>query len=268
MIIPRVLISLIWAGTSVAWADISVIDDTGREVRLERPAQRIVTLAPHATELVTTAGAGDLLVAAAQAPGMETGRSDVPQFGGPGRLDRERLLELRPDLVVAWQSGNRHSDLAWIARNGIALYRSEPLDLLDIETTIGKIGHLTGRQDKARVGADRFRDAATTRCRGLPRLPVFVLVWRPPVLSLGGRHWINSVLQRSGYRNRLEEIDRGIVVLAPEAVVAQRDLPQITLRRAFDDSENDRLASLLARPGPRLAEAVQLLCAQRLRAAQ
>ena len=85
-------------------------------------------------------------------------------------------------------------------------------------------------------------------------------------MTIGGRHWINDVLGAAGYRNVFAELDRGVFHIAPEAVLAYEDLPRISLNRPSGRGREDPLADLLARPGPGLAEAVQLLCHRRLKA--
>ena len=243
---------------------LSVVDDTGNRVQLERPAQRIVTLSPHATELVVAAGAAPALVAVAS--GLEPGPelAHLPRIGGPGGIDRERLLALRPDLVIAWQSGNRASDLDWMARTGIAVFRSEPRTLADFVTALRSIGRLAGTSETAAAAASGFAAAVDTPCTHLPPLRAYVAVWERPSLSLGGRHWLNDVLRHAGFRNALAEQDRGVMQVAPETVLALSSLPRVSLIRRFDGSPQDRLADLLSRPGPRLAEAVQAMCAQRM----
>lgn len=227
-------------------------------------AQRIVTLAPHATELVVAAGAGDRLVGIAAGSTGKEGLSRLPRIGGPGGLDRETLLELQPDLVIAWQSGNRATDLDWIARNGIALYRTEPGSLHDIARAMRDIGSLSGTTRQAEAAALAFEQTLDTPCGRLPPQPAYVSVWEHPAMTVGGRHWINAVLRSAGYRNVFNHLDRGVFSVSPEAALAHQALPRISLVRHFDRGEDDRLADLLSRPGPGLGEAILILCAQRL----
>lgn len=239
-------------------------DDLGRQVSLPQAAQRIVTLSPHATELVLAAGAGRRLAGVAAGSRLPAGLEALPRIGAHAGIDREALLALSPDLVVAWQSGNRATDLGWIVATGTALYRSEPASMRDIARTLRDIGILSGTALTAERAALAFEQALQTPCRQLPPQPAYVLVWDRPAMTVGGRHWINSVLQAAGYRNVLAHLDRGVFAIAPEAAFAYSPLTQISLNRSFDHGETDRLADLLSRPGPRLGEAVQLLCARRL----
>jgi iron complex transport system substrate-binding protein len=243
---------------------VEVRDDLGRVLALAEPARRIVTLAPHATELVAAAGAAARLVAIAAGNEPPPGLAALPRIGGPGALDREALLALEPDLVVAWQSGNRAADLEWVESAGIALYRSEPARLADVAAAIRAIAALAGTGDAGARAAQGFEAALATPCRNLPLRPAYVQVWDRPAMSVGGRHWINAVLRAAGFRNLFAGVDRGIFRIAPEAWFAARPAFEVSLLRRFDGSADDRLAELLARPGPRLATAVQLLCQRRL----
>ena len=84
-------------------------------------------------------------------------------------------------------------------------------------------------------------------------------------MTIGGQHWINDVLGAAGYRNVFAELDRGVFQIAPEAALAYKDLPRISLNRLSDQGRADPLTDLLARPGPGLGDAVKMLCKRRLK---
>jgi len=261
---PLAALLAVWLPAAYA---ATLYDDMNRPVSLPHPAQRIVTLSPHATELVVAAGAADRLVAIAAGPAAPALAASRPRIGGPGALDREALLALRPDLVIAWQSGNRAADLDWIERAGIALYRSEPASLAAVAATIRAIGELSGSPAAARAAAVEFERAVDTPCRGLWPQPAFVLVWERPAMSIGGRHWINDVLRAAGFRNLFADLDRGVFQISPEALLAAGPATRISLLPRPDTDGAPTLADLLARPGTRLPEAVQYLCRLRRGAA-
>jgi iron complex transport system substrate-binding protein len=242
----------------------TVRDDLGREITLPRQAQRIVTLSPHTTELVLAAGLGDRLVAIARGGANDPRLAGLPRIGGSGALDRETLLMLSPDLVVGWYSGNRPADLAWITRLDLPLFLSEPTDPTAIAAAIRALGKLGGTPDTAAAAAGHFLRSLQSPCSGLPPVDAYVEVWDQPAMSVGGRHWINPILRAAGYRNVFEGETMAVFAIATEARFARRDRVQISLIRRYDGSPDDRLADLLSRPGPGLAEAVGLLCAKRL----
>lgn len=244
----------------LAASAIEGIDDTGHKLQLATPATRVVTLSPHATDLVIAAGASHRLIAIAPFSRLPEQADPLPVIGGPGALDREALLSLRPDLVVAWHSGNRPADLAWLRANHIPVYASEPADLAQIAESIRVIGRLAGTMELANSAADRFVRGLETPCRELPKKSAYVVIWERPAMTVGGRHWLNSVLDAAGFVNAMHNVDRGVFAINAEAARSVETAVQIKLTHQSDDSRSSRLADLLSRPGPQLDEAVTYLC--------
>src|SRR4051794_22756055 len=92
--------------TPAAHAAISAPDDAGHTITLARPAQRIISLAPHTTELLFAAGAGPALVGVSEFSDYPPAAKRIAHIGGSAALDIERIVSLKPDLVVGWHSGN------------------------------------------------------------------------------------------------------------------------------------------------------------------
>ncbi|BAN68536.1 helical backbone metal receptor [endosymbiont of unidentified scaly snail isolate Monju] len=224
---------------------------------------RVVSLAPHTTELVIAAGGADLLVGAVPADRPLPRRvAPLHSYGG---IDRERLLALRPDLIVIWTSGTHPADLAWLRSLDVRLYASEPAGLDDIAGDIRALGRLLGTRETAEAAATRFLAAVNTPCATLPPRKVYIEIWPHPPLSLGGRHWLNDVLRHLGLHNTFAEVERAVFTPDPETLLLRAHLPHLVLRDI--PPAPGRLGSaLLARPGPRLAEALPALCRQRLNA--
>jgi iron complex transport system substrate-binding protein len=105
---------------------VSVIDDSGRTISLPAPARRIVSLAPHATELLFAAGAGTTIVGVTDYSDYPAAARSIAGLGSAAGFDVERIAALRPDLVVAWGSGNPASKLAALRTLGLQVYESEP----------------------------------------------------------------------------------------------------------------------------------------------
>lgn len=242
-----------------------VTDDLGHAVALDHEARRIVTLSPHTTELIIAAGLTDALVGIAGGGEIPTALQHLPFVGTAGAIDREMLTSLRPDLVVAWHSGNRASDLGWLARKrDIALYRSEPRSMQQIADSIRALGRLGGTAIVAERNARAFEYAIDNDCAQIPPQRVYIEIWPNPPMTVGGQHWINAALSAAGYRNHFAAEPRGVFTIANEARFAVRNLPLISLVRTFDNSPSDHLADRLSIPGPRLAEAIRMLCTKRL----
>ncbi len=112
--------------STVSQAELVFKDDSGREVRLKTPAQRIVTLAPHAAESLYAAGGGDKLVGTVDYSDYPPAAKKVPRVGGYSRVDLEAVAALKPDLVIAWESGNNMTQVDKLKALGLAVYVFQP----------------------------------------------------------------------------------------------------------------------------------------------
>ena len=226
-----------------AAAQITVTDDFDRTVTLAAPAQRIVSLAPHNTENLFSAGAGARVVAVVAHSDYPPAALRIPSIGSHVQFNLEALVALNPDLVVAWESAKNRETMRKIERLGYAVYYSEPRDFEDIIENIEELAQLAGsaasidppvaalRAELARLRA-RYADAAP--------LSVFYQVWNAPLMTLGGGHFISRVLEVCGARNIFAESK----ILAPrvsvEAVV--RADPDIIIGSRVHGRASDDMA--------------------------
>jgi len=123
-------------------AQIQVEDDLGRSVILQMPAQRIISLAPHVTELLYAAGASDQLVGVVSYSDYPEQAKKIPQVGSYNKFDMEAIVSAKPDLIVAWKSGNPDEQVNELNRLGFTVYYSEPRLLDDGATNIERLGKL------------------------------------------------------------------------------------------------------------------------------
>jgi iron complex transport system substrate-binding protein len=214
-----------------AQAQVRVTDDYGREVRLAAPAQRVVSLAPHLTELMYAAGAGAKLAGAIEYSDYPPAAKALPRVGSEAAIDLEALVALAPDLVVAWPNAGSARVVERIAALGIPVFRSEPRELEDIARTMETLGRLAGTEAAAQAAARAFRARAARLERSYaqrPRVRVFYQVWDRPMLTVTGAHVISKAMRLCGGENVFAglpgiapEIDREAVLRAdPEAIVA------------------------------------------------
>jgi len=147
---------LAWLLAMPALAAVSVKDDSGATLTLPRPAQRIVSLAPHLTELLFAAGAGASVVGVGAFADYPEAAKKLPQVGDSAMLDLERIVALKPDLLVVWRDGNSPQQLAKLATLGIPVYASELGTLADIASTLRRLGRLAGSEAAAEARAAAF----------------------------------------------------------------------------------------------------------------
>lgn len=275
-------IALLLLAANAAHAAISVKDGSGATVTLAQPARRVVTLAPHATELVFAAGAGDRLVGASDYSDYPPAAKAIPRIGSSSQIDIERLVALRPDLLVVWQGGNSERQLERLRRLGVAVYQSEPKSLDDIAAEVERLGRLTGTEARARPAAAALRArlaALAERTRGKAPVSVFYQVWDQPLYTLNGRQIVSDAIRLCGGVN----VFAGLAALAPpvsvEAVLQKN--PEVIVRGGTEGEAAPGLvmwkrypallavqrgnlytvpSDLMTRAGPRMVDGAEALC--------
>lgn len=235
---------LLAARFGAAAADVVVTDDRGVALRLAAPALRIVALAPSITEMVYAAGAGAQLAAVPRFSDFPPQAAALPQIGDASSLDAERILALRPDLVIGWKSGNRMADLARLERLGLKLFVIEPVALDDVPRALRAIGALAGTAAAAETAARGFESevqAIRTRYAGSARVRVFYEIWHQPLMTVNDRHMISDVLRLCGGENIFGALPLLTPVVSLEDVMVRK--PQVVLGGGSSMS-GDELATL------------------------
>lgn len=213
---------------------VTVTDDFGHGVTVRFPPQRMVTLAPGPTAMLRAAGAGGQVVATIEYSGQPASESRLPKIGSADAIDMERLIALRPDVVVVWPDGNNPAQIATIERLGIPVYRQEALTLDGIAESLRRLGRLAGTSDVAdrEAGALQARLAALRRKYGNVSHPPSVLleVWDRPLYTVGGRELLSDVLRVCGARNVFADLPERAPAIGIEAVLARN--PDIIIAAA------------------------------------
>jgi iron complex transport system substrate-binding protein len=239
-------LSLVFFSTAV----LAVRDDFGNEINLEKPAGRIVSLAPHLTELLYDAGAGAKLVGAVDYSDYPEAAKALPRVGSSAAVNLEALLAVRPDLVVAWPSAGTGKALERIAELGIPVFRSEPRELEDIASTLERLGTLAGTSAQADHAAAEFRTRAAAlrrRYSARPSVRVFYEIWDRPLQTVNGQHLISKVIRLCGGENVFADLPLIAPEIDPEAVLKAN--PEVILGSASDGTRPEWLDKWKAFPG-------------------
>ena len=213
-----VLALMFWLGAiagAACAAPIEVTDARGKLITLNAPAERIVALAPHLVENAYSAGAGGKLVAAVSYSDYPPAAQKLPEVGTCKTVSLEAVLALKPDLVLAWSSGNGLTAANQLERLGITVYVDEPRTLDDIAREVRTIGLLAGTAQVANKTADawlarlqKLREAHHSS----KAVSVFYQVWNQPLQTLNGEHLVSDVIRLCGGRNAFADA----VSLAPK----------------------------------------------------
>ena len=187
-----------------ARADITVRDDTGQVLHFSQTPKRIVSLAPHATELLFEIGAGSRIVGAVAYSDYPEAARRIPRIGDYQALDMEAIAALRPDVIVAWPSGNTPAQVEKLKQLGLPIYLSEPKRIADIASALDRLGTLTGNNAAAQQTIARFnRQYSTLRTSYAGRTPVrmFYQIWNNPLITVSGEQIFGDAIRLCGGEN-------------------------------------------------------------------
>jgi iron complex transport system substrate-binding protein len=260
---------------------ISVRDDVNHTIALEQPVKRIVTLAPSLTEIVFAAGAGKQLVAVSAYSDFPVEAKKLPQVADFSGVALEALIVQKPDLVIAWKSGNRESDLKRIRDLGIPLYTAEVAKMIDVPRVLRDIGKLAGTSAAAEQAARNFEmraQALSDRFSARPPVRVFFEIAREPLMTISHQHAIGEIINLCGGINvfgdsaliafapsleKLVSLDPDAVIY-PAAAGASNSAPwsRYRLLSVWKKQRIYRIdADPILRPGPRSIEGAEQVCA-------
>ena len=228
------------AGT--AHADVSVKDDIGNTVKLAQPAKRIVSLAPHMTETLFAAGAGAQIVGTVDYSDYPEAAKKIPRVGGYSRFDLEAVAAHKPDLIVAWYSGNAPAHIEKLQAMGYPIYISQPNHIADIATEIERLGQLAGTSATAQATASAFRERLATITARYSKRPVvrtFYQIWKQPLMTIGKNQIISDVIRLCGGENVFGQMDQMAPNVTVEAVIAAN--PEAIIASGMGDSRPEWL---------------------------
>ena len=279
--LPWLLLIMAWLPVG-AGADIVVKDDTGAVVQLAQPARRIISLAPSTTELLFAAGAGKRIVGVVRFSNYPPAAKKIPRVGSYNSLDLERIIQLKPDLIVGWQSGTPNRQLSKLRRLGYAIYLAEPRKIQDIPTNIERLGRLTGNTAIARRAVATFERRYRNLQRRYHRRPVitvFYQIWQQPLMTVNDRHLISAVIRLCGGRNVFADLPllaprvslESVLAANPEVIIAggmgQANDQWLTIWRRWPQFEAVRKNNLffinpdlLQRHSPRILHGAAKMC--------
>jgi iron complex transport system substrate-binding protein len=221
--------SLPAASATTTGEGFSVVDDGGRKVMLPRIPQRIVSIAPGATEMLFAAGAGSRVIATVEFSDEPPAAKKVPRIGDSNAVDIERVVALRPDVVVVWEGGNNVAQINQLENLKVPLYRHRLSKLADIPMSLRRLGALAGTQAAADAAAHDVETRLATLekrfGRSAAKPTVLLQVWNRPIYTVGGSQMMTDSLRFCGALNVFADLREQGPSVDTEAVIG-RD-PQV-----------------------------------------
>jgi len=264
-----------------SFAGISLPQANGSSLELAAPADRLITLSPHLTELVFAAGAGKNLVATVAYSEYPQAAAKLPRIGDAFRIDVERVLTLAPDLVIAWDSGNPRQAIARIVSLGIPVWSVEIREPDEIAGVIKAIGDASGRTQAAGVAAADFQsklNKLSRRYSSRQMLDYFFQIDDKPLYTINGQHLISKGLSLCGGHNIFHDLPglsfqvthESVIVADPVAMFApvrENEPNPLAIWLDWPSMQAVRENSLFTLPAdkisqatPRLLDALEIAC--------
>jgi len=198
-------------------------DASVSQSRDEPHAQRIVSLAPNLTELVFAAGAGDRIVGTPQYSDYPQAARSIPRIGDAFRFDFERVLALRPDVVLAWEPGTPAAVVERLRALQLRVVTIATWHIADIPQAVRELGRIAGTTSQAARAAATFEsDIAALRRQYGGRAPisVFLQVNDQPLYTVNGKQIMSEIIGLCGGRNVFGDLNDLAPQVGVEAVLA------------------------------------------------
>ncbi|MGH8419768.1 MAG: cobalamin-binding protein [Pseudomonas sp.] len=236
-------------------------------------AERVISLAPSLTEIVIELNAADLLVGVLDGGDRPAAVNALPSVGRYGQLEMERLLSLRPDLLLLWPGSVSVAQRDQLKRLNIPTFTAEPHTLDQLADQIEQIGERLGRAERGRQVAGEFRQRLSELRQRYHRedpTSVFYQVWDQPLYTVGGGQIISDALSICGARNVFADVSQpapqvsleAVLQRNPEVVVAG-STSQLNLWKTWPSLKARMLAvpdKGIERPSAQMLGAVAKLC--------
>ena len=265
---------------SAAAGPITVTDDSGAEVTLDKAAERIVSLAPANTEIVYAIGAGDQLVAGTTYDDYPEEAKSLPKVGDFNNPNIEKTASYSPDLVLA-AGGIQDKLRSKLEALGMTVYVVDPTTYDGTIATIENVGKLSGAEDGAATVTGtltKAKEDVQAKVASLPAATTFLEIYSKPLMTAGSDTFIDDMITIAGGENIGAQAGSGFPSFSTEVLV--KDDPQVYIADSGSMSEPGDITkragfseltavkdgkvyviedSIIARPGPRLAEGLQKL---------
>jgi len=262
---------------------ITVVDDSGESLSFSQPVKRIISLAPHITELLYAAGAEKQILGTVSYSDYPPAAKQLPVIGSYVKADYERVLAAQPEVVMYWKSGNPENMVNGIRKLNLKLFNSEPDNFEDVAASLIELGKLLGTEKIANLRAQQYLQRLSAlrkkySNKNNKKVRVFYQVWNQPLMTINQQHLINDVIDFCGGVNVFAALDNiaptvdieSVMQKNPDVIVAgmakgrEQWLHEWQKWQTIDAVKNKALysidASLIVRQTPRILDGTEKMC--------
>jgi iron complex transport system substrate-binding protein len=197
------LSTLLWTAASHS-ASLKFIDEVGRKVVVPSPPRRIISLAPNITEILFGLGLDEEIVGVSTHCNFPERAKSKVQVGSYISLDFEKILFLKPDVIIATGAGNTRDMVERLEKLGFPTYVIFPKNFDGILRSIDHLGKVVDRQKEAMAVIQemkRRRQRVIDLTRGLPRTRVFLQIGEAPIVTVGKGSFADDLIGLAGGEN-------------------------------------------------------------------
>lgn len=216
---------------------ISITDDTGAEITLAKPAERVVSLAPSTTEDMFALGAGDRLVGVSDFCDYPEQAAEIEKVGGFADPNVEKIISLEPDLVLAVQ-GVQTEAVDQLKQLNVPVCVLDPVTLDGVFEALGKLGVLVGEEEAATALVEQLQAAAAeieAKVADTESPAVFFEIYSKPLMTAGTGTLISDLIARANGTNLGDAAGEGYVEYTEEVLIKEDPAAYIAVSGSQDD---------------------------------
>ena len=274
----KLIATLLLFGCGIAFASVEVVDDLGIKVKLKSNPERIISLSPHLTELLFSLGVGEKIVATVAHADHPAAAKKIPRLGNAFSLSVEAIIELSPDLILAWSTGGNQTTLARLRELGYVIYVNEVGNLEGIGYSAARLGALVGELETGlQLESEYLQELSMIRSseKSESGFKVFFQISDKQLYTVNGAHLIGQSISVCGGQNIFGDLPLSVSMVSLESVV-EADPDKVIVARPYEgfvtswsdtwrrlgwDSRVRYIdASLVTRPSLRMIEGIKSMC--------
>ncbi|WP_373941634.1 vitamin B12 ABC transporter substrate-binding protein BtuF [Vibrio chagasii] len=201
-------------------------------------AKRVVSLAPHATELAYSAGLGDSLVAVSERSDYPPQADKLEKVANYQGIKVEKIIALQPDLILAWPAGNPPRELAKLEQFGFNIYYSKTKSLDSIATNIEQLSQYASDPSIGENNAKQYKEqlnALRLKYKDAEQVSYFYQLSEKPIITVAQGHWPSEVFEFCGGRNIFEDSASPYPQVGIEQVVLNKPQVIFTSQHAIEN---------------------------------
>lgn len=244
--------------------------------------KRIVALSPSSVEMLYAIGVGDSVVATVEYADFPEAAKKIKRVGSYVGVQIENIVALKPDLIIAWRSGNKQSDLKKLESLGFDLLYVDPITMQKVRDDMLRLGKKIGVEENAQAAVDKFDKkyhSIKNQYKNKSSVRVFYQLWYDPIRTVGENSWVQSLIEDCNGQNIFKGASAPYPVVSMESVLSKN--PETIVMASHSEKKqstekvwnkwkmlsavkNEQIhvvdGSKLLRAGPRAIEGLALLC--------